>query len=85
MSATSSPTSSIVKVDLTGRGYDIAIGPGLVDKVGELSAKLLPAKRVIVVSDETVAPLYGARLTASFKKAGIEATTVIVPAGENSK
>jgi len=78
-------SASIVKVDLAGRAYDIAIGPGLVDKVGELSARLLPAKRVIVVSDETVAPLYGARLTASFKKAGIEVTTVTVPAGENSK
>ena len=84
MSATLSPTS-VVKVDLAGRAYDIAIGPGLIDKVGELSAKLLPAKRVIVVSDETVASLYGARLTASFKKAGIETNTVTVPAGENSK
>ncbi|MDP9102808.1 MAG: 3-dehydroquinate synthase [Pseudomonadota bacterium] len=80
-----SPASSIVKVDLAGRAYDIVIGPGLVDKVGELSAKLLPAKRVIVVSDETVAPLYGARLKASFKKAGIDVTTVTVPTGENSK
>ena len=78
-------TTSIVKVDLAGRAYDIAIGPGLVDKVGELSAKLLPAKRVIVVSDKTVAPLYGARLTASFNKAGIEVATVTVPAGESSK
>ncbi len=85
MSATSNSTSSVVKVDLAGRAYDIAIGPGLVDKVGELSAKLLPAKRVIVVSDETVAPLYGARLAASFQKAGVDVATVTVPAGENSK
>ena len=76
---------SIVKVDLAGRAYDIVIGPGLIDRVGELSAKLLPAKRVIVVSDETVAPLYGERLRASFAKAGAEATTIAVPAGENSK
>ena len=37
------------------------------------------------MSDETVAPLYGARLAASFDKAGIKATTVTVPAGESSK
>ena len=80
-----SAPSSTVKVDLAGRAYDIAIGPGLVDKVGELSASLLPAKRVIVVSDETVAPLYGARLAASFQKAGVDVATVTVPAGENSK
>jgi 3-dehydroquinate synthase len=75
----------IVKVDLAGRAYDIAIGPGLVDKVGELSVKLLAAPRVIIVTDDTVAPLYGARLAASFEKAGVESATVVVPAGENSK
>ena len=78
-------TPSIVKVDLAGRAYDITIGPGLIDRVGELSAKLLAAPRVIIVTDDTVAPLYGARLTASFKNAGIDAQTVVVPAGENSK
>ncbi|MFI4999391.1 MAG: 3-dehydroquinate synthase [Reyranellales bacterium] len=75
----------IVRVDLAGRGYDIAIGPGLIDRIGELSARLLAAPKVVVVSDDTVAPLYGARLTASFKKAGIAATTITVPAGEGSK
>jgi 3-dehydroquinate synthase len=80
-----SGSPNTVKVDLAGRAYDIAIGPGLVDKVGELSARLLPARRVIVVTDETVAPLYGARVTASFKNAGIDSATIAVPAGESSK
>ena len=79
-----SAPSSIVKVDLAGRAYDIVIGPGLVDRVGELSAGLVPSKRVIVVSDETVAPIYGARVRASFAKAGIEAATITVPAGEGA-
>ena len=85
MSTPSSAAPSIVKVDLAGRAYDIAIGPGLIDRVGELSAKLLAAPRVIIVTDDTVAPLYGARLAASFKNAGVETQTVVVPAGENSK
>jgi 3-dehydroquinate synthase len=76
---------SIVKVDLAGRAYDIAIGPGLIDKAGELSAKLLKAPRVIVVSDETVAPLYLDRVVASFAKANVKAASVVVPAGEGSK
>lgn len=75
----------IVRVDLAGRGYDIAIGPGLIDRAGELCAKLLAAPKVVIVSDEVVAPLYGARLAASFKKAGVEAATITVPAGESSK
>lgn len=74
-----------VKVDLAGRSYDIAIGRGLIDRVGALAAGLLVAPRVIIVSDQTVAPLYAARATASFKKAGIDARTIIVPAGEGSK
>ena len=67
MSTPSPTTPSIGKVDLARRAYDIASGPGLIDRVGELSATLLAAPRVIIVTDDTVAPLYGARLIASFK------------------
>ncbi len=74
-----------VHVDLAGRAYDIAIGPGLIDRAGEMSAGLLAAPRVTIVSDETVAPLYGERLVASFRNAGIDTTLVTVPAGESSK
>ncbi|HZB55598.1 MAG TPA: 3-dehydroquinate synthase [Reyranella sp.] len=74
-----------IRVELAGRSYDIAIGPGLIDQAGTLSRPLLAAPKVTIVSDETVAPLYGARLAASFDKAGIKASTVTVPAGENSK
>jgi len=74
-----------VRVDLAGRGYDIVIGPKLVDRVGELAKPLLARPNVIIISDETVAPLYGARLYNSFKAAGVEAAIVVVPAGEGSK
>ena len=74
-----------IRVELAGRSYDIAIGPGLIDQAGTLSRPLLAAPKVTIVSDETVAPLYGARLAASFDKAGIKASTITVPAGENSK
>lgn len=78
-------TSRTIRVDLAGRAYDIVIGPDLIDRVGELSRPLLAAPRVTIVSDDTVAPLYGARLAASFDKAGVKATIVTVPAGESSK
>lgn len=74
-----------IHVDLAGRSYDIAIGPGLLDQAGALCRPLLAAPKVTIVSDETVAPLYGARLAASFAKAGVQTTTVTVPAGESSK
>ncbi|WP_428667735.1 3-dehydroquinate synthase [Reyranella sp.] len=78
-------TARTVPVSLAGRSYDILIGPALIDRAGELSAGLLASRRVIVVTDQTVAPLYGARLVGSFERAGIAATTVTVPAGESSK
>jgi 3-dehydroquinate synthase len=74
-----------VSVNLAGRSYDILIGPSLIDRVGDLSAGLLSSRRVIVVTDDTVAPLYGARVYESFKKAGIGATLAVLPAGESSK
>jgi 3-dehydroquinate synthase len=80
-----SEPSKTIRVDLAGRAYDIVIGPGLIDRAGELCRPLLAAKRVIVVSDETVAQLYGPRLAASFDKAGIRTAAITVPAGETSK
>ena len=74
-----------IHVDLAGRSYDIAIGPGLIDRAGALCRPLLGAPKATIVSDETVAPLYGARLAASFDKAGVKTTAVTVPAGEGSK
>jgi 3-dehydroquinate synthase len=74
-----------VSVSLAGRSYDILIGPALIDRIGELSAPLLASRRVIVVTDDMVAPLYGARVYESFKKAGIAATLAIIPSGEASK
>ena len=76
---------STVSVSLAGRSYDIVIGPALIDRAGELSAGLLPSRRVIVVTDETVAPLYGARIYHAFKNANVDAAIVVLPAGEGSK
>ena len=83
--STSPNAPRTIHVALAGRAYDIAIGPGLIDRAGPLSAGLLAAPRVTIVSDETVAPLYGERVAASFKNAGIATTQVTVPAGETSK
>ena len=78
-------TTRTIKVDLAGRAYDIAIGPGLIDRLGELARPLLARPKVVIVTDETVAPLYGTRAFNAFKSAGVDATLVVVPAGEGSK
>lgn len=73
-------------VALPGRDYDIHIARGLLGQAGEYCRSLLPkAERLAVVSDSNVAPLYAKPLLESLRAAGLEATLLTVPAGEQSK
>ena len=59
-SAVAAPQSAAMKtvtVDLGDRAYPIYIGPGLLEQ-GELLRKHIPGKRVLIVTNETIAPLY---------------------------
>jgi 3-dehydroquinate synthase len=74
-----------VEVNLAGRGYDVLIGPGLLDEAGSLLAPLLKRPRVVVVADDAVADLQGARLAASLTGAGLAVDEIRIPPGEDSK
>ena len=50
-------------VDLVGRPYEIHIGPGLLDRLGELLRPLRPS-RLLVITDARVGPLYAGRARA---------------------
>ena len=69
----------------TGRPYDIDIERGLLDKAGEYAKRLSDAKRVVLVTDTNVAPLYQQRILHSLSACGFEATTHVFRAGEESK
>jgi 3-dehydroquinate synthase len=75
----------IVNVPLGERGYDIAIGRGLIAELGKRVAALRPGTAVAIVSDETVASRYLAQAEAALSGAGVRASRVVVPAGEASK
>ena len=79
------PARETITVGLGQRRYDIVIGEGLIGQAGRLARPLLDRPRVIIVTDSKVAPLYLEPLKASFGRANIESTTVIVDAGEESK
>ncbi len=84
MTATPSPARTI-RVDLGERAYDILIGPGLIaSAAGEIAARL-KGRRMAVVTDEHVAPLYLEPFMAGLAAAGIEAVSTILPAGEKTK
>ena len=74
-----------VPVGLGERAYEVVIGPGLIAEAGRRIAPFLSRKRVAVVSDATVWSLHGAALTASFAAAGVTASPIVVPPGEQTK
>ena len=69
----------------TGRPYDILLGDGLLDQAGERVAALFAPCRVAIVTDDTVAGLYGARVRRSLEAAGFATSLFAFPAGEPSK
>ena len=76
---------SHVRVELGDRGYDIVIGPGLIDAAGEEIARRLPGVRAAVLTDTTVAGLHYERLSIALRAAGIDHVQIVVPPGETTK
>ena len=73
-------------VALPGREYDILIEKGLLDRAGEYCRAVLPkARRLSVVTDSNVAPLYLQRVQTALNAAGFTVEGIVVPAGEASK
>jgi len=66
-------------------GYDVVVGPDLIGRAGALVAPVLPQRRAVVVTDETVARLHLAGLCAALAETAVETAEIVVPAGERSK
>ncbi len=65
--------------------YSVEIGAGLLPELGGKTAALGGVKRVCIVSDSNVWPLYGAAADTSLHLAGLETCAFVFPAGEQSK
>lgn len=78
MNSTSPQT---VRVDLGARSYEIVIGQDLLSRAADYITPHLASKKIVVVTDETVAALYRDKINLS----GLDAAWVVVPAGEASK
>jgi len=72
----------ILNVPLGKRSYPIYIGSGLL-KNRELILKHTPSKQLLIVTNETVAPLYLDMVLQSLRGSTVE--TVILPDGEQYK
>ena len=73
-------------VTLPGRSYDILIAPSLLDRAGAAIQRVCPqAKRLFVVTDFNVLPLYLSRLSDGLKRMSYQVVCHAVPAGESAK
>ena len=64
--------------------YEVKIGSGLLAELGQ-ETRAVTKGSVLVVTDETVAPLYLAKVYQSLTAAGLRVHTASVPAGERTK
>jgi 3-dehydroquinate synthase len=75
-----------LNVPLPGREYEILIEKGLLDKVGaRCRVVLMRARRIAVVTDSNVGPLYAQRVVESLEKSRFQVKLITIPAGEKSK
>jgi 3-dehydroquinate synthase len=80
------PSSSVfanLSVDLGERSYPIVIGRHLLENVE--FAQCIPGKRVAIVTNTVVAPLYLERLSAMLQGAGKQCLSIVLPDGEDEK
>ncbi len=75
-------TTVTVKASQT---YEVKIGRGLLETVGQETAALLKGRQAAIVSDTNVAPLYLDRVQASLEGAGFQVCSFVFPAGEDHK
>ncbi|WP_456407805.1 3-dehydroquinate synthase [Thiolapillus sp.] len=73
---------STLQVELGERSYPIYIGQGLIND-GELFSRHIKSSQVLVVSNETVAPLYLEQVLGGL--AGFQVEQVVLPDGEKYK
>lgn len=73
-----------LEVSLEERSYPIHIGSGVLSNA-DLIGPHIKQKKVVVVSNTTVAPLYLKLLSATLEKVGVAVLPVILPDGEQYK
>ncbi len=74
----------IVKVTAS-KEYNVHIGSGFLDSVGEMLTKIKKPCRAVIVSDDTVFSIYGERVKKSLTDNGYSVCEFVFPHGEESK
>lgn len=80
------PVALEVTVPSEDLSYPVMVGAGLLDNVGDTVRRVCPrARRIALISDHNVMPLYGARVRASLEGGSLTVTSHAIEPGEASK
>lgn len=74
-----------LRVELGANSYPIAVGTGLLNRVGEILTPHIKSNKVLVVSDAFVKAQYMPIVHQSLTDAGFNVNTIEVPTGEENK
>lgn len=85
MTSQTNPSAQQVRVNLVARSYSIEIETGLLDKAGTVLAPWIEQEHVIIVTDDTVAPIYLPAFEQQVNTIANRVDSIIVETGERSK
>lgn len=72
-------------VSTTSSTYDILIKKGILSDVKDYVANIIKGKRIMIVTDSNVAPLYLNKVTSAFSNSDYTVESFVFTAGEKSK
>ncbi len=79
------PAMQTLQLELDNHAYPIHIGEGLLANADLIKPALKGQKRAVVVTNETVAPLYLAQLQATLASLDCSIVPIVLPDGEHHK
>ncbi|XEO94893.1 3-dehydroquinate synthase [Latilactobacillus sakei] len=74
-----------ISVNLTTQEYQIKIETGLATAIGHEVQQVWSARKIALVTDTNVGPLYQTQITEQLTQAGFQVTVLTIPAGESAK
>ncbi len=74
-----------ITVRASSKTYDILVGRGIRQEICSYLEPIATSKRIFVITDSNVAPLYGKELQTTLEQNGFQVSMAVIPAGEEHK
>jgi 3-dehydroquinate synthase len=74
-----------IRVNVAPAAYDVTVRPGLLRSLGSAVRALTSSRKLGLVTDSNLQPLYMETAMASLQSSGFEIIPVVIPAGEEHK